>query len=294
MKSLSTLLAVAGIASAHIALYRPIPRGGFGAEALRGSYSVTVLDFLEDTVYNLPPDERHTDRPCLRFNNNTPINMLAGHTYNTRFYAGAMRLLSEEQRENMVTMQGRKLNISQVRHGGGECRFYISYDNGVTGREIARYTVTCPDIYYNWPVTVPYDMHACTDCMFVWVWYAYNVPQAYVNCAHINVVSISAAQEYSYPLIPIKYPSTKVKGDAQANGPGPDAAELLAAYASRAPRTLASSSSAATVTATTTALALPSATQYASSSSRMHNHNEANKKLYCLALVAVTVAVVSR
>lgn len=222
-------LIIISLSRAHIALYRPIPRGGFGSEALGGQYSVTVLDFPEDTVYNLPPSTRHSDQPCLRFKKNTPIPVRPGEIYNASFYAGDMRTISALDRENLVMYPSNKQNIKQVRHGGGECRFYLSYDNGITGREVTQYTRTCPDIYYNWPVMIPHDAASCVDCLLVWVWYAYNVPQSYVNCAHINIDSVYDIVE-SYRPIPIKYPLYKVIGDGQANGPGPQEEELKVVY----------------------------------------------------------------
>lgn len=206
------------LSSAHMALYRPIPRGGIGSDLLGGRYSATVLNPLE------------ADRPmhpCLRFQKNLPITLHSGDIYNVRFYAGNMRTMTETDREGLIKYSYKKWNITQGRHGGGECHFYISYDYGSTGREIARYTKTCPDIYYNWSIMIPYDISSCVDCLLVWVWYAYSVPQSYVSCTDVNIESTYIGPLPSYQPIPVKYPTYKVMGDGLANGLGPLQEELI-------------------------------------------------------------------
>lgn len=125
------------VSEAHMALYRPIPRGGLGS--VGGQYSATVLSPIKNIISN-------GALSCLRFRNNAPILLRQGDIYDIKFYSGGIRAMSESEREHVVGSPYK--NTTQGRHGGGECRFYISYDNGVTGREIALYTKTCPDIHF--------------------------------------------------------------------------------------------------------------------------------------------------
>ncbi|KAF9087142.1 hypothetical protein BGX23_008328 [Mortierella sp. AD031] len=113
--------------------------------------------------------------------------MKAGETINVRFFASGMKS-SQINSQPAPTSPNRQ--FSQARHGGGQCEFSISYDNGKTFHLIGRYTRTCPDAYYRWPVKIPDNIPSCTEkekCLFVWTWTAHMLPQWYMNCADIRL-----------------------------------------------------------------------------------------------------------
>ncbi|KAI1316180.1 hypothetical protein EDD11_010352 [Mortierella claussenii] len=87
----------------------------------------------------------------------------------------------------------RRHQFSQARHGGGTCEFSLSYDGGKTFHLIGRYTKSCPDAYYEWPVKIPSIVPSCNKynrCLFVWSWVANILPQYYHNCADVKIGGI--------------------------------------------------------------------------------------------------------
>ncbi|GJJ74613.1 hypothetical protein EMPS_06971 [Entomortierella parvispora] len=92
--------------------------------------------------------------------------------------------------------------LSQARHGGGACEFSLSYDGGKTFHVIGQYTKTCPDLYYEWPVTIPANAPACTDsdmCLFAFSWTAYNVDQFYHHCANVMIEAADNTEQKNLP-----------------------------------------------------------------------------------------------
>jgi len=80
--------------------------------------------------------------------------------------------------------------LNQARHGGGTCQFSLSYDGGKTFHLIGKYSHSCPDFYYSWPVKIPDNAPSCTErgqCLFVWSWTAHFVDQYYQNCADVTI-----------------------------------------------------------------------------------------------------------
>ncbi|KAK3818339.1 MAG: hypothetical protein J3Q66DRAFT_337339 [Benniella sp.] len=66
----------------------------------------------------------------------------------------------------------------------------LTYDGGKTFHKIAEYTRSCPDFHYEWPVKIPDNVPSCDtlgQCLFIWSWTAYRVPQFYMNCADVVI-----------------------------------------------------------------------------------------------------------
>ncbi|KAK3805470.1 MAG: hypothetical protein J3R72DRAFT_350409, partial [Linnemannia gamsii] len=81
-------------------------------------------------------------------------------------------------------------NLPQARHKGGACEFSLSYDGGTTWSVIGQYSKTCPDIYYEWPVQIPFNAPSCVNpdsCLFSWSWVASATNQFYHHCANIII-----------------------------------------------------------------------------------------------------------
>jgi len=208
------------IAYGHMSILFPIPRGGLGAETLGGKFDSRVTEWLGYPDSTLGASA-HLDRPCLRFSNNTPVSVRAGDTLNFRFYTSKLRSQSPETLNALVTTPQIKPFV-QVRHGGGQCHFMLSNDGGVTGVLLAVFETTCPDIYFTWPVKIPANTANCSNCILVWVWFAYNVRQSYVNCIDIRIIGpIGVSLNSSHPAISAAYPIQHPSGDGLPNGQGP-------------------------------------------------------------------------
>ncbi|KAF9582812.1 hypothetical protein BGW38_010728 [Lunasporangiospora selenospora] len=170
--------------------------------------------------------------PCGGYPPGPVTKMKAGQVIDVRFYASAMKSndLKKQPKLSKSTKQ-----FAQARHGGGMCEFSLSYDGGKSYRLIGRYSKTCPDSYYTWPVRIPKNAKSCTkknQCLFVWTWTAAVVPQFYMNCADIQ---LSGAKNGVYPprkgiqVYNIKGHKKKVfPGDGQKHkaGPGPNKKEI--------------------------------------------------------------------
>ncbi|KAF9367477.1 hypothetical protein CPC16_006459, partial [Podila verticillata] len=103
-------------------------------------------------------------------------NMKAGQVIPVRFYASGMKS-KDIAKQPKITSANRQ--FAQARHGGGTCEFSLSYDGGKSFRLIGRYTKSCPDAYYEWPVRIPKNVPSCTTknkCLFVWSWTAHVLP----------------------------------------------------------------------------------------------------------------------
>ena len=128
--------------------------------------------------------------------------------------------------------------LTQARHGGGACEFSLSYDAGKTWNVIGQYTKTCPDLYYEWPVTIPKNVPACTDsdkCLFSFSWTAWSTDQYYHHCANIMIEAASTTEKKVLPelmmtVVDVKKLGQKVNvhaaGDETNNeGTGPSRRE---------------------------------------------------------------------
>ncbi|KAG0008495.1 hypothetical protein BGZ80_003371, partial [Entomortierella chlamydospora] len=146
----------------------------------------------------------------------------AGQVVAVRFAASSM---SEAEMRTQPKPNGSKRRFPQARHGGGTCEFSLPYDEGKTFHLIGRYTRSCPDAYYEWPVKIPSNVPSCTKktrCLFVWSWTASILPQYYHNCADVSIEGVKNG----------KLPSKSIKivdfaGHQQGiTAPGDDADDL--------------------------------------------------------------------
>ncbi|KAG0301678.1 hypothetical protein BGZ98_008136 [Dissophora globulifera] len=148
--------------------------------------------------------------------------------------------MSAAQRKTQPKVNKGK-EFSQARHGGGTCEFSLSYDGGKTFGLIGKYTKTCPDAYYTWPVKIPKNVASCTSskkyngkknqCLFVWSWTANILPQYYQNCADVNIAgSGSKKPKGKIQVVDFKGHKTGVTekgdGDKHSHGPGPQKSEI--------------------------------------------------------------------
>ncbi|KAF9089856.1 hypothetical protein BGX27_002386 [Mortierella sp. AM989] len=104
------------------------------------------------------------------------------------------------------------------------CEFSLSYDGGKTYNRIGRYSKTCPDAYYRWPVKIPNNVPSCTTrgkCLFVWSWTANILPQYYHNCADITLTGIkdkSKARKPKTGIVIVDFPGRKRGVTAPGDG----------------------------------------------------------------------------
>ncbi|KAF9579630.1 hypothetical protein BGW38_004043, partial [Lunasporangiospora selenospora] len=166
-------LGLVGTTDAHMAVGYPPVRGG----PQSAEYDSQVHAFLD---YN-----SKRKYPCNGYNKPIrPTPLEAGEVVNVLFWGPALG----RKNIKLPSMRGKELN--QARHGGGTCEFSISTDGGNTFHLIARYTKSCPDFYYKWPIKIPDNIPSCSGygkCLLVWSWTAVNVPQFYMNCADITI-----------------------------------------------------------------------------------------------------------
>ncbi|KAF9095281.1 hypothetical protein BGX29_009120 [Mortierella sp. GBA35] len=176
--ALIVLVSLVASATAHMALLYPTPRGGYGTKQYNGRIH-TFIGYK---------DSKWTQRfPCGGYAPGPVTKMKAGQIINVRFLASSM---NAKQIKTQPKPTSSSKQISQARHGGGTCEFSLSYNNGRTYHLIGRYTKTCPDAYYQWPVRIPKNAPSCkgkNKCLFVWSWTANILPQYYHNCADISL-----------------------------------------------------------------------------------------------------------
>ncbi|KAF9174149.1 hypothetical protein BGX21_007619 [Mortierella sp. AD011] len=172
------LVSLLASATAHMALLYPTPRGGYGTKQYNGRIH-TFIGYK---------DSKWTMKfPCGGYAPGPVTKLKAGQTINVRFLASTMKA-KDIKTQPKPTSSSKQ--FSQARHGGGTCEFSLSYDGGKTFNRIGRYTKTCPDAYYTWPVKIPSNVPSCTTknkCLFVWSWTANILPQYYHNCADISL-----------------------------------------------------------------------------------------------------------
>ncbi|KAF9374065.1 hypothetical protein CPC16_001515 [Podila verticillata] len=154
------------------------------------------------------------------------------HTVNVRFFASGMKAADLNKQPKPVPANRQ---FSQARHGGGMCEFSLSYDNGKTFHLIGRYTRTCPDAYYEWPVKIPANVPSCNkknQCLFVWSWTANQLPQYYHNCADIRLTGVKGGKLPSKGIAIVDFKGRKTgvtaPGDGSKHnaGPGPNKKEI--------------------------------------------------------------------
>ncbi|KAF9105151.1 hypothetical protein BGX27_009790 [Mortierella sp. AM989] len=171
--------------AAHGGLLYPPPRGGYGTKHYNGRFHTWIG--YKDKVW--------TQRfPCGGYKMGPITKMKAGQVINVRFFASSMKAKDIKTQPKLVSPSRQ---FKQARHGGGTCEFSLSYDGGKTFRRIARYTRSCPDSYYLWPVRIPKNVPSCTTkgkCLFVWSWTANILAQYYQNCADIHLTGVKGGK----------------------------------------------------------------------------------------------------
>ncbi|KAF9167566.1 hypothetical protein DFQ27_004570 [Actinomortierella ambigua] len=184
--ALLCLVALISTVSAHAALLYPTPRGGYGTKQFNGRVH-TWIGYKDSTW-----SQKFT---CGGYALGPETKMKAGQVIWVRFYASSMKsadIKTQPKRPSSPSKQ-----FKQSRHGGGTCEFSLSYDGGKTFRLIGRYTKSCPDSYYKWPVRIPKNVPSCTkrgQCLFVWSWTANILPQYYMNCADIHLTGVKGGK----------------------------------------------------------------------------------------------------
>ncbi|KAG0256731.1 hypothetical protein BG011_004340 [Mortierella polycephala] len=188
MKVTTLLLVLASMVAsvmAHASLLYPVPRGGYGTKQYNGRVH-TWIGYKDKTW---------TQRfPCGGYAPGPVTKMKHGQVINVRFHATSMKANDVKKQPKLVS---KNKQFKQARHGGGLCEFSLSYDGGKTFRMIGRYTRTCPDSYYEWPVRIPKNVPSCTkknQCLFVWSWTANILAQYYHNCADIHLTGVKGGK----------------------------------------------------------------------------------------------------
>ncbi|KAG0269908.1 hypothetical protein DFQ27_001457 [Actinomortierella ambigua] len=234
MKSLASIIlflaTFVAVVSAHGALLFPTPRGGYRTKGYNGR----VHAFLgyRDKVHSLT-------YPCGGFPPVPPTPMRAGQRIDVRF---AVPKMPDRDFNKQPKKPSSGKQMEQARHGGGFCEFSLSYDNGKTFYTIARYSRTCPDAYYLWPVRIPPRAPSCTrkgQCLFVWTWTAHILDQFYMNCADITLRGSSKPNLKRVPIQMFDFRSKLLKKQPQLRitaadgdggktkaGPGPNPNEI--------------------------------------------------------------------
>ncbi|KAK3846011.1 MAG: hypothetical protein J3R72DRAFT_10098 [Linnemannia gamsii] len=118
MKFAAALLLVVSyiaVASAHMAMLYPTPRGGYGTK----QYNGRVHSFIgfKDSKWNMR-------FPCGGYAPGPVTNMKAGQTVNVRFYASGMKS-NDIRTQPKPTSANRQ--FSQARHGGGMVSFFFHF-----------------------------------------------------------------------------------------------------------------------------------------------------------------------
>ncbi|KAF9926862.1 hypothetical protein BGZ67_007901 [Mortierella alpina] len=174
--ALVLIVSCIAVATAHGGLLYPPPRGGIDTKQYNGRFHAFI---------GFKDKKQSLKFPCGGYAPGKITPMKAGETVNVRFYASDM---DAAQIRKQPKFKGSN-KFKQARHGGGMCEFSLSYDNGKSFHLIGRYTKTCPDSYYSWPVKIPDNIEKCDQagCLFVWSWTANILPQYYMNCADIRL-----------------------------------------------------------------------------------------------------------
>ncbi|KAF9438292.1 hypothetical protein BGZ76_008770 [Entomortierella beljakovae] len=195
MKPVSTtmlvLLLLISTSMAHMALLYPTPRGGYGTSEYNGRIHTWIG--YEDKTWR-------ATFPCGGFKPGPETKLEAGKVVEVRFAASTMK---KDQMDKQPDPKDPNHRFKQARHGGGtvrgvmiqhrHCEFSLSYDGGKSFHLIGRYTRSCPDAYYLWPVKIPSNVPSCTEktkCLFVWSWTASILPQYYHNCADVSIQGV--------------------------------------------------------------------------------------------------------
>ncbi|KAF9286831.1 hypothetical protein BGZ68_002529 [Mortierella alpina] len=215
--TLVLIVACIAVAAAHGGMLYPTPRGGYGTPEFNGRFH-SFLGFKDK--------KQKLTFPCGGYAPvKKPTRMEAGKVIDVRFYASDMN--EAELRKQPKLKDGVK-QFKQARHGGGMCEFSLSYDNGKTFHLIGRYTETCPDSYFTWPVKIPDNVKECKQknkCLFVWTWTANILPQFYMNCADILLLNEDGKQDFkskeSVRFYDFKdYPKRELEQGVRAVGDG--------------------------------------------------------------------------
>ncbi|KAG0221530.1 hypothetical protein B0O80DRAFT_500258 [Mortierella sp. GBAus27b] len=228
MKSTSAfaiLAALVASTSAHMSLLNPTPRGGYNTPQYNGHVH-TFIGYKDDTWT--------TKFPCGGFAPGPVTTFKAGDTVNVRFAASSM---NKDQLKRQPDPEDEEDRFKQARHSGGTCEFSLSYDGGETYHLIGRYTRSCPDAYYMWPVKIPDNVPSCnekTKCLFVWSWTASILPQYYHNCADVVIQGVENGTLPATGIQIVDFPphkmDVKAPGDDKDEnmGDGPNKAEKAA------------------------------------------------------------------
>lgn len=90
-------------------------------------------------------------------------------------------------------------NIEQVRHGGGTCEFGLTYDMK-NYYKIGKYTKSCTDIYYEWPIKIPINSPPGKS-VFMMSWITNSTQEIYMSCSniYINNKNIYNIKQFNYP-----------------------------------------------------------------------------------------------
>ncbi|KAF9088028.1 hypothetical protein BGX27_002809 [Mortierella sp. AM989] len=221
--ALLLIISYIAVASAHMGMLYPTPRGGYGTKQYNGRFHAFI-------GYK---DSRWTLRfPCGGYAPGPVTKMKAGEVINVRFYSSSMKSADLKKQPRPTSP---KRQFSQARHGGGQCEFSLSYDGGKTFGLIGRYTRTCPDAYYQWPVKIPKNVPSCTTknkCLFVWSWTANILPQWYMNCADIRLSGVANGKrpKGDIQIVDFKGRKTGVKapgdGNSHRSSTGPSKKEI--------------------------------------------------------------------
>ncbi|KAG0379649.1 hypothetical protein BGX24_012289 [Mortierella sp. AD032] len=195
MGSLILLATMLLESAAHIAMLYPMPRGGYGTKEF--NWRIHTFVGYEKFTY-----------PCGGYKQGPNTNLKAGQLIPVRFWASGMR----------ETDRLPKKKISAARHGGGMCEFSLSNDGGKSFHVIATYTMTCPDVNYEWPVRIPDNVPSCNTPGTI------RLAIARVNCADVTV---EGTEDGSLPETTIQlynfgnHPKKSFPGDHLTKGHGP-------------------------------------------------------------------------
>ncbi|KAF9995623.1 hypothetical protein BGZ79_010693 [Entomortierella chlamydospora] len=196
-------------ATAHMGMLYPTPRGGYGTKQYNGRIHAFIG--YKDSAWNMR-------FPCGGYAPGPVTNMKAGQRVNVRFFAPGMK---DKDIKTQPKLTSPDRQFSQARHGGGLCEFSLSTDGGKTYHLIGRYTKTCPDVYYEWPVKIPDNAPSCTEknsCLFVWSWTANILPQYYHNCADIRLTGVKGGKLSNKSIQIVDFPGHRQGVTAPGDG----------------------------------------------------------------------------
>ncbi|KAG0021854.1 hypothetical protein BGZ80_001562 [Entomortierella chlamydospora] len=194
-------------------LYPP-PRGGYGTK----HFDWRIHEFIGYQGFKYP---------CGGYPQGPNTVMHAGQIIPVRFWTTDLR--------NANRLPSK--SIDQARHGGGLCEFSLSYDGGKSFHVFARYSKTCPDVVYKWPVRIPDNVPSCNkpgQCLFAWSWTAALIPQFYHNCADVTIQGVKNGRLPKETIQLYDFGNHKTKtfpgdGNSRKAGPGPIKKEVIEA-----------------------------------------------------------------